>query len=270
MIGDDGQGKMLSGGEKKRLAFATELLTKPGLLFCDEPTTGLDSFSAQNLVRTLQDLARVHNTAIMCTIHQPSSQLIAMFDQVLLLAEGRVAFFGQPKEALKFFNGQGYTCPKNYNPADFLIGVLATEVGHERSSQRATQRICDQFAVSDVSIKRELLVNLEMHMHESGNYKVSDEQTDFRHPRWFSTVYWLIHRFLISAYRDPTIQYLRLLQKILIALMAGLCFTGSIDMTQTGIQATQGILFIFVSENTFTPMYSVLSVSNLNLSIYST
>ena len=102
-IGEEGEGKMLSGGEKKRLAFATELLTKPAILFCDEPTTGLDSFSAQNLVKTLQDLARVHNTAIMCTIHQPSSQLIAMFDQVLLLAEGRVAFFGQPKESLNFF-----------------------------------------------------------------------------------------------------------------------------------------------------------------------
>lgn len=63
---------MLSGGEKKRLAFATELLTHPSILFCDEPTTGLDSHNAQKLILTLQRLARSQNTAIMCTIHQPS------------------------------------------------------------------------------------------------------------------------------------------------------------------------------------------------------
>lgn len=94
--------KVLSGGEKKRLAFATELLIKPTILFCDEPTTGLDSYSAQQLIGTLQSLAR-RGTSIMCTIHQPSSQLFAMFHQVLLLADGRVAFMGTPDQALDFF-----------------------------------------------------------------------------------------------------------------------------------------------------------------------
>lgn len=103
-IGFDGDEKVLSGGEKKRLSFATELLTKPTILFCDEPTTGLDSYSAQQLVRTLQELAR-QGTVVICTIHQPSSQLYAMFDQVLFLADGRVAFMGSPSNALSFFDG---------------------------------------------------------------------------------------------------------------------------------------------------------------------
>lgn len=61
-IGEIGEGKMLSGGEKKRLAFAAELLTQPAILFCDEPTTGLDSYNAQKLVETLQTLAAKRNT----------------------------------------------------------------------------------------------------------------------------------------------------------------------------------------------------------------
>lgn len=97
-IGEEGEKKVLSGGEKKRLAFATELLTQPAILFCDEPTTGLDSYNAQKLVESLQELAEKRNTAILCTIHQPSSALFAMFDQVLLLSEGRVAFFGEPDD----------------------------------------------------------------------------------------------------------------------------------------------------------------------------
>jgi len=136
-IGEEGEGKMLSGGEKKRLAFATELLTQPAILFCDEPTTGLDSFNARKLVQTLQDLAAKRNTAIMCTIHQPSSELFAMFDQVLLLAEGRVAFFGEPDEAISFFGDHGYKCPRNYNPAEYLINVLSSEMNScEQSSYK--------------------------------------------------------------------------------------------------------------------------------------
>lgn len=260
-IGEEGEGKMLSGGEKKRLAFATELLTQPAILFCDEPTTGLDSYNAQKLVESLQELAAKRNTAILCTIHQPSSALFAMFDQVLLLSEGRVAFFGDPEDAIEFFGENGYKCPINYNPAEYLISVLSTETGtNERMSQRISGRICDMFAVSEASQQRDLLVNLEMHMYESGTYQVQDELKGFKQPFWVTTFYWLTWRSLLTVVRDPTVQYLRILQKIAIAAMAGLCYSGSINMTQAGIQAVSGILFILVAENTFTPMYSVLSV----------
>ncbi|KAL1398876.1 hypothetical protein pipiens_008614 [Culex pipiens pipiens] len=258
-IGEVGEGKMLSGGEKKRLAFATELLTKPTILFCDEPTTGLDSFSAQNLVSTLQLLAK-RGTAIICTIHQPSSQLFSMFDQVMLLADGRVAYAGKPNDALGFFEQHGYSCPSNYNPAEFLIGVLATAPGYEKASQRSAHRLCDLFAVSEAAGQRDVLINLEMHMAETGDFKVTEESHLSRRPLWLHTLYWLTYRSFLTVVRDPTVQYLRLLQKIGIALMAGLCFSGAINLDQLGVQAIQGILFIFVSENTFSPMYSVLSV----------
>lgn len=263
-IGEDGEKKVLSGGEKKRLAFATELLTQPAILFCDEPTTGLDSYNAQKLVESLQELAEKRNTAILCTIHQPSSALFAMFDQVLFLAEGRVAFFGDPDDAIEFFGDNGYKCPINYNPAEYLISVLSTDSGvSERSSYKISGRICDLFAVSEASHQRDLLVNLEMHyfeMYETGNFQVKEELGGFRPPLWISTFYWLTWRSLLTVIRDPSVQLLRILQKIAIAVMAGLCFMGSINMTQAGVQAISGFLFVIVAENTFTPMYSVLSV----------
>lgn len=212
-IGEIGEGKMLSGGEKKRLAFATELLIKPAILFCDEPTTGLDSFSAQQLVNTLQGLAKA-GTAIICTIHQPSSQLFAMFDQVLMLAEGRVAFMGTPDSALEFFKINGYECPENYNPADFLIGVLASTPGYEKSSQRSVNRICDFFTVSEQSQQLDMLINFEMHMCESGEFHVKDEERLFDKPFWIVTMYWLTYRTLLTVVRDPTVQAMRMVQKI--------------------------------------------------------
>lgn len=213
-IGEQGEGKMLSGGEKKRLSFATELLTQPTILFCDEPTTGLDSFSAQQLVGTLQSLAN-NGTAVICTIHQPSSQLFSMFDQVMLLAEGRTAFMGPPEDAMSFFEKQGYRCPPSFNHADFLIGILAPTPGFERASAKASNWLCDLFAVSEAAQQRDMLINFELHIAEESNFDTKfEEAINHRRPFWFVTTFWLTYRLLLTVVRDPTIQFLRIVQKI--------------------------------------------------------
>ena len=71
-------------------------------MLCDEPTSGLDSYMAQNVVQVLKQLARKGKT-IICTIHQPSSQVYAIFDRILLMAEGRTAYLGNASEALGYF-----------------------------------------------------------------------------------------------------------------------------------------------------------------------
>jgi len=78
------------------------MLTNPQLLFCDEPTTGLDSYSAQTLVNLMKTMANEGKT-IVCTIHQPSSELFDVFHQLILLSEGRIAFMGEPVAAISFF-----------------------------------------------------------------------------------------------------------------------------------------------------------------------
>ena len=72
------------------------------MLLCDEPTSGLDSFMAQNVMASMKKLTSQGKTVI-STIHQPSSEVFAMFDRLLILAEGRVAFLGDVKEAHGFF-----------------------------------------------------------------------------------------------------------------------------------------------------------------------
>jgi ABC-type multidrug transport system ATPase subunit len=63
-------------------------------MFCDEPTSGLDSFMAMSVVEVLRDMAQSGRT-IICTIHQPSSEVFSIFDQLLLMADGRVAYLGK-------------------------------------------------------------------------------------------------------------------------------------------------------------------------------
>ncbi|PIO70622.1 ABC transporter, ATP-binding protein, partial [Teladorsagia circumcincta] len=143
-IGVAGVRKGISGGEARRLTFACELLSNPGILFCDEPTTGLDSFMAEHVVVVLSKLASSGRT-IVCTIHQPASQLFLMFDRVMLLAGGRTAFFGTPRECIDFFEQCGHPCPHNYNPADLIIHTLAVAPHEEETCRTRITAICDSF-----------------------------------------------------------------------------------------------------------------------------
>lgn len=92
----------ISGGEKKRVSIALEILTRPRLLFLDEPTSGLDSASAFFVVQTLRNVARDGRTVI-SSIHQPSSEVFALFDDLFLLSGGETVYFGEAKSAVEVF-----------------------------------------------------------------------------------------------------------------------------------------------------------------------
>ena len=77
--------KGISGGERKRTSIGYELITDPMLLLCDEPTSGLDSTTALKIVKMLRKEAVENNLTVICTIHQPSAEIFAQFDRLLLL-----------------------------------------------------------------------------------------------------------------------------------------------------------------------------------------
>jgi ABC-type multidrug transport system ATPase subunit len=128
----------LSGGERKRASIAYELVNDPAVLFLDEPTTGLDSFTAMSIMECIQKQAAKYNRTVIATIHQPNSETFDAFDRLCLLSGGHLCYFGEAKEALEYFAGLNYACPKNYNPADFYMNLLCSdelELGDELSER---------------------------------------------------------------------------------------------------------------------------------------
>jgi ABC-type multidrug transport system ATPase subunit len=112
----------ISGGERKRVSIAHEMLINPSLLILDEPTSGLDATAAYRLLLTLGTLAQKGKT-IVTSMHQPSSRVYQMFDSVLVLSEGRCLYFGKGSEAMAYFESVGYSPSFPMNPADFLLDL---------------------------------------------------------------------------------------------------------------------------------------------------
>lgn len=136
--------RRLSGGERRRVSLAVQLLTDPPFLFCDEPTTGLDSYSAGAVVEHLRLFAS-RGKAVICTIHQPASGIFDLFHQVLLVAGGRVAFFGEVADASRHFDNLNLVCPPTFNQAEFLVSQLAVIPGQEGQCLKKIQWLCDEF-----------------------------------------------------------------------------------------------------------------------------
>ena len=118
----------LSGGERRRLSVALELMTEPKIFLADEPTTGLDSAQAGKVVHLISKLAKERNIPSICTLHQPKSSIWKMLDEFILLAPGgKMCYAGSREEATAYFEDIGYECPHDTNPAEWFIDLVTID-----------------------------------------------------------------------------------------------------------------------------------------------
>ncbi|XP_048768264.2 protein white-like isoform X1 [Ostrea edulis] len=269
IIGLPGRTKGISGGEMKRLSFASELLTNPPLMFCDEATSGLDSFMAGSVIQALKSMVRNGRT-ILCTIHQPSSEVFELFDEIFLLAEGRVAFTGSISDGLQFFKNNGHSCPMNYNPADHFVLTVAIVPGKETERKERVKKLCDNFKVSETYTRMaEGISELSDHQHVSKEIEDHlNDSTRYEAPivQQVKSLFW---RSWVTAIRDPLIVRVKFIQTIFFAVVLGLVYLKTDDAySQDDIMNMNGVIFIMITNISFTNIFSVLNVFPIEVPIF--
>ncbi|KAA0034612.1 hypothetical protein IC582_022849 [Cucumis melo] len=234
----DARVRGISGGEKKRLSLACELIASPSVIFADEPTTGLDAFQAEKVVETLQQLAKDGHTVI-CSIHQPRGSVYSKFDDIILLTEGALVYAGPAhEEPLEYFSKFGlYNCPDHVNPAEFLADLISIDYSSADSVYFSQKRICglvESFSRYSSTIlyanpieKKQVLAGKNFRKSKKGG--------------WWRQFCLLLNRAWMQASRDGPTNKVRARMSIASAIIFGSVFW-RMGRSQTSIQDRMGLL----------------------------
>ena len=158
----------LSGGERKRLSIACEMISSPPVIFLDEPTSGLDSYQATQVVETLRKLADQGKT-IVSVIHQPSQHTFQLFDDLLLVSEGKLMYFGEVSKIRGHMKGLGFGCESEVGTAEHVLDCVSRVVGADADAEKASVERIEAIAKSARKEAGELVLAKEEQNNESNN-----------------------------------------------------------------------------------------------------
>ncbi|KAJ5302424.1 hypothetical protein N7508_007287 [Penicillium antarcticum] len=211
--------KGISGGQKRRVSVASQLITCPKILFLDEPTSGLDSTASYEVMSYAKELARLNNIIIIASIHQPSTTTFQLFDKLLLLSGGRTCFFGPVPNVNSYFNSIGQPVPKNTNPAEYLLDIVSSDFGGDKD--RAQKRVTEIQNVWSNSIEAVTITRqcFEQIRQEKEAQKLLTE--DLSRPSSLRITRALLHRSFIKSYRDVVAYGIRIVMYLGLAIMMG-------------------------------------------------
>lgn len=204
--------KGISGGERKRVNLAMELLTDPSLLFLDEPTSGLSAQDALVVMDILKSLSDNGKTIIL-TIHQPNLEAFSKMDNVIILSSGNLMYYGPAfPDSLMFFN-PGPTPENLLNSMDHLYKGLSSRTEKEWQSEYRRSGYYQAYVID----------------RKATGYPVFQATSDIQRPfpsahlhQWWC----LTRRFFTVKRKDTVHTAILLLQAPIIAILIALVFYG--------------------------------------------
>lgn len=260
----------VSGGERRRVSIAVQLLWNPGILILDEPTSGLDSFTAHNLVITLSRLAR-GNRLILLSVHQPRSDIFQLFDLVVLLSSGSAVYCGAARDMVPYFTALGYPCPRYCNPSDFYVDLISIDRRSTELEAECLQRarvlaeefkekvkdtddhmwIPDRSGASSSQLDDQVMRNIV-----EGEELITISNQGNKLPGKLHQFTVLIRRHMYNDYRDLVTLLVHGFEALLMSLLVGFLYYGA-GPEPLSIQDTVALLYMI---GALTPFAVVLDV----------
>jgi len=241
--------KGISGGQIRRLAIGIELVTRPRLILLDEPTSGLDSEIALTVMLTLKSLAQNGRTVV-CSIHQPNSDIVDTFDDFHLLSHGKTVFAGPWENAVPFFDRIGFQVPTYKNPTDYFMSLLKEKDVDNTIALRfeAEQRLAE--TENRIRPTSSTLI-------AQGDKNGGPTQSDV--PWWSQTaILWI--RFFRTWMRNPILFWSEFTQYVLVGIFIGLMYLNVGDDLNFGTNDRLASHFFVLAAMVFVPAFGAVTL----------
>eukprot|EP01025_Chloroclados_australasicus_P007707 TRINITY_DN1255_c0_g2_i1.p1 TRINITY_DN1255_c0_g2~~TRINITY_DN1255_c0_g2_i1.p1 ORF type:complete len:648 (-),score=54.65 TRINITY_DN1255_c0_g2_i1:460-2403(-) len=243
----------VSGGQRRRVKVGQELVVQPSLMFLDEPTTGLDAAAAYYFGALMRKICCAGRTILM-VIHQPSSELFEQFDDLCLLAGGKVVYFGRANAAANMFATVGFPAPSGRSISDHLLHCVNRDF--QQSSVFAD--VENDSKKMDIDQQIEMLQKYYQQQLEPAVIKRIEtiNKTDSQFipnenlvgPITQCGI--LIQRNFLNMLRNMGIFWLRLVMYVILCVCLGTIFI-DLDKSWNDVNARAAVMFYIVSFLTF-------------------
>lgn len=223
----------ISGGERKRVSIGMELAASPMALFLDEPTSGLDATSASSTMAILKAVSSLGITVV-TVVHQPRRGIFEALDCILLLGAGRVIYSGKEAEAQAYFEDCGFNFPKDHNPADTIMDIIAGQ-GHvyKRLGDTDVSHLIEQWRYRQDAKKS--TTGFPCPTPFQGEVIALDRTVQMRGAPWYRQTYFCLARAFLQQYRVRSSLYAELCVAILTGFLLGLAETSQDGINFRGI-----------------------------------
>lgn len=255
----------LSGGEQRRVSLAIQLLSKPSILFLDEPTTGLDATSSFNLVLLLKRLASPEfGITIVLSIHQPRPEISLLFDNICLLTEGgRVVYYGSYDEADSYGSKlTGLHLDKSKHVIDSIMDMSvkdASSAVNEATSHTRIDALVNAWNAHSVPAEKVPQLHAPGQGTQNELVQFTNNLTRFHRPKGEAIPFWrellvLTKRTFLLTRRDMGSLIALNGGSFLLAMICGwMFFKPTADLA--GIRTTTSTLYVMLEVIGFAPMF---------------
>lgn len=267
----------LSGGERKRTSIGVELITNPSLIFLDEPTTGLDSTTALKILELLVKLAKSGRNVV-STIHQPSSEIFSIFDNLMLMVRGHIIYEGLASQAVHYFSSIGYSCPKLTNPADYFMkimsetGMIVDEIKEKKDLDGGALSLEGEDIEKRFQTRLQAMISSYRTSGQAEKSSQGISTTPIDNPKkfqisWVKQCYLITIRAFQNELRNPLDVKLKFIQNIVFAVVIMILWN-NISNGLTGIQDRNGVLFMLATTSSFGSIQGSLGTFSLERPVF--